>query len=255
MGMEQDTIEVRRATLRDGRMELELPTGQLLRVPVGQFAAEREFTRGHIIMGAVSSEMTTHVMLDLETLGTVPGCVGFSIGAVEFHPPTNQLGREFYCVIDVDSCLDKFLREEEATKQWWEDQSDAAKVALHHARSGEATPLPDAMTSLNEWLKTLNLGKNILLYGNGADFDNPILRVMYDAAGVKPYAGQWGGRCYRTLKNLQELFGPTFAFSAIERDGTYHNALDDAKSQALHLMANIARIKRYHALGNEGAIK
>lgn len=53
MGVEQDTIEVRRATLRGSRMELELPTGQKLHVPVGQASAEREFTRGHIIMGAI----------------------------------------------------------------------------------------------------------------------------------------------------------------------------------------------------------
>jgi exodeoxyribonuclease VIII len=187
-------------------------------------------------------------MADLETLGTVPGCVAFSIGAVEFFPAQRRLGREFYAVVDVDSCLDKFLREEEGTKAWWEKQSDEAKVALHQARSGEGVPLADALEKLNGFLRACGNYRNTRLYGNGADFDNPILRCMYDAAGVDfmgSKAGFFGGRCYRTVKNLDELLGPAFKFNKVERQGTYHNALDDAKSQAVHLMDNVARIRAY----------
>lgn len=190
-----------------------------------------------------------HVMVDLETLGTVPGCVGFSIGAVEFHPATGKLGREFYTLVCIDDSLEQLLREEKSTLDWWEDQrkkSPEAAAALDEARSGRAPKLAEAMHALNKFLLGLGGMRSIRLYGNGADFDNPILRVMWDASGVDMLgskAGFFGGRCYRTLKSLDELLGPDYAAPKLERVGTYHNALDDAKSQAMHLMAIVARIK------------
>lgn len=188
----------------------------------------------------------THIMLDKETLGTVPGCIGLSIGAVEFFPEQNKLGREFYCVINVTSSLEHYLREEKATRDWWDKQSAAARVVLTEAQDpATSLPLPDALTKFNSWQKSMSLSKSIRLYGNGADFDNPILRVMYDAANIKPYAYTYGGRCYRTLKNLDELLGPEFRARKLERAGTHHNALDDAKSQAQHLMDIIADVKRF----------
>lgn len=187
----------------------------------------------------------SHIMVDLETLGTVPGCIGMSIGAVEFMADKRKLGREFYCVVSHSSSLDHLLREEADTKEWWERQSAEAKVILDEIHEPYALPLPDAMEKLNGFLRACGTANSIRLYGNGADFDNPILRVMYDAAKVKPYAAAWGGRCYRTLKNLDELFGPEFRARKLERQGTYHNALDDAKSQAQHLMQIVADIKGF----------
>jgi len=185
----------------------------------------------------------SHIMCDLETLGTVPGCVGFSVGLVEFFPETGRLGGEFYTVINVDSSLERFLREDPDTVEWWSKQSAEANVTLTAARACQGADLPDAMHDMNHWFKSINTKSNILLYGNGADFDNPILRCMYDAALVPPFYAGYGGRCYRTLKNLDELFGDMFKFHKVERQGTHHNALDDAKSQAIHLMDNIRRIK------------
>lgn len=48
------------------------------------------------------------------------------------------------------------------------------------------------------------------------------------AAGLEQPWAFWNDRCYRTLKARSEL--------KIARTGTHHNALDDAKSQALHLI-------------------
>lgn len=193
-----------------------------------------------------------HVMVDLETLGTVPGCAGLSIGAVRFCPHRLELtGEEFYTVVSVPDQLDRFLREDEATKAWWARQSADARQVLDAANHPDAPLLPAAMTAFNDFLLSMGGMRSIRLYGNGADFDNPILRVMWDAAGVLPFgskAGFFGGRCYRTLKSLDELFGSTFAAPKLERQGTYHNALDDAKHQARHLLATIAAIRGGHKL-------
>jgi exodeoxyribonuclease VIII len=186
----------------------------------------------------------THVMVDLETLGTVPGCVILSIGAVEFFPETGELGREFYEVISTYDSLECFLSVDKDTEAWWLNQSRDAQRVLELARQPAATKLAVALARFNDYLSAIAPPSHIRLYGNGADFDNPILRVAYSCAKVQPYFKGYGGRCYRQLKNLDELFGPAMAFQKLERQGTHHNALDDAKSQATHLMANVARLKR-----------
>jgi len=67
------------------------------------------------------------------------------------------------------------------------------------------------------------------VWGNGADFDLPILAAAYKAAGGPPPWKPYNGRCYRTLKNL----APSIK---LERQGTHHQALDDAVCQAKHLI-------------------
>lgn len=192
-----------------------------------------------------------HIMVDLETRGTVPGCVGFSVGAVEFFPLEGRLGSEFYTVISIEDSLACFLREDPETVEWWDKRSPEARVALEQAMQPDAPKLRDALEDFNRWQAALGLKSKLRLWGNGADFDNPILRVMYDCAKVQPYAGGNGGRCYRTLKNLDELLGSELKFYKMQRQGEHHHALDDAKSQAIHLMENIARIRNEFFLGSK----
>lgn len=188
-----------------------------------------------------------HVMVDLETMGTIPGCAGLSIGAVVMNFDRDCLEEEFYTVVSLPDSLENFLREEEGTKAWWEGQSEEARQVIAHAKDPDAPKLVDAMSAFNNWLSSIGASvRKTRLYGNGADFDNPILRVMWDAANVKPFdssAGFFGGRCYRTLKTLDELFGPSFAAPKLEREGVYHNALADAKSQGRHLLAIVRKMR------------
>lgn len=193
--------------------------------------------------------MPKFVMVDLETLGTVPGCSILSIGAVEVDLVKMRLGAEFYVVVGRQSCEAAYLREEPGTLKWWTDKSPEAKVVLDHASDPDMhKPLKDALLHFNSYLLSVTNYRDMRLLGNGADFDNPILRVAYDAAGVefmnaKPGAGFFGGRCYRTLKGLDELFGPRFAAPKLARQGAHHHALDDAKSQGEHLLSIVRAIR------------
>lgn len=189
-----------------------------------------------------------HIMMDLETMGTVPGCAILSIGCVVMDFDTLSLGEQFYTHVSLaDSLENHFLEEDADTKKWWADKTPEARQVLFDANSADAPKLVAVMESLNEWL--LSIGATVRktrLYGNGADFDNPILRVAYHAAKVQPFGskqGFFGGRCYRTLKTLDELFGPTFVAPKMERVGEHHNALDDAKSQALHLIEIVRAVR------------
>lgn len=188
-----------------------------------------------------------HIMMDLETLGTVPGCAAFSIGCVVMDFEAGELKEQFYTLISIPDCLENFLEEDEETKEWWDRKPPEARAALIEAAEATAPRLAAALEDLNAWFASIGATvKTARLYGNGADFDNPILRVMQRVAKVLPFgskAGFFGGRCYRTLKSLHELFGPAFVAPKLVREGTFHNALDDAKSQGRHLIEIVRAVR------------
>lgn len=173
------------------------------------------------------------VMIDLETLGTVPGCVILSIGAVAFDEESlDEQG--FSLTVFRPSCEECFLAVSEDTLAWWERQSDEARAVLERSVDpAQSVPLATALGRLNAYLGRFGgrggaAGGGVRLWGNGSDFDNALLSVAYDAAKVPPAWSFWNNRCYRTLKNL----APDIK---IAREGTYHDAFDDACSQARHL--------------------
>jgi hypothetical protein len=164
-----------------------------------------------------------NVMIDLETLGRRAGCAIRSIGAVAFDPETGKLGKELYVVVDRQSQPN--LHTDPETLKWWEGQSVEARAVLTDT---SAISLGDALIKFNQYLSQFNFTK-VKIWGNGADFDNAIMASCYAAAGLEVPWSFWNNRCYRTLKGV--IGGPK-----IKREGTYHNALDDAKTQALHAL-------------------
>ena len=79
--------------------------------------------------------------------------------------------------------------------------------------------------------------KNVCLWGCGSTFDNTILENAYEKAGLtKPWRYS-GDMCYRTMRQM-------FQFVEKPADvGTKHNALDDARYQALHLLSIMNELK------------
>jgi hypothetical protein len=173
------------------------------------------------------------VMVDLETLGTRPGCVVLSIGAIAFDWWSGKLGREFHEIIKTSSCVDLGLTIEEDTLRWWEDQNPEAQQVIDLATYSLHT-LPDVLERFNKFLESHG-GKRVKLWGNGADFDNAVLIACYKAAGVEPAWKFYNNRCYRTLKNLRPSIKS-------KRIGVHHDALDDAKTQAVHAIQLLNKI-------------
>jgi hypothetical protein len=180
------------------------------------------------------------VMLDLETLDTRPGAVILSLGAV-FFDPMGGIGEEFHLIISRADSEALGLTVSADTLSWWEKQSVEARKTLLAASSDEGLPLAQVTCLFNDFLgkSTGGVGK-VRLWGNGSDFDNVLLIAAYEAAKVKPAWKYYNHRCFRTLKGL----APTIK---VDRQGTYHNALDDAKTQAEHA------IKIYQHLGLKDA--
>lgn len=180
-----------------------------------------------------------HFMLDLETLGTTPGCAILSIGAIGFDPFAATVDEVFsddgfYSVVSRNSCTDALLHIDAETAKWWARQSDEARKVVQDAANPSAPTLVEALDGLVGYVGSHCAPSKALVWGNGADFDNPILNVAARHAGINlPW--KWGNRCYRTVKNLAEFMQPDFVAPPLSRVGVYHNARDDAKSQALHM--------------------
>lgn len=158
------------------------------------------------------------VMVDIETLGNGSKAVITSIGAVLFNG--DGLGHTFYSRVCPQSCVDVGLELDVSTIIWWLKQSDAARAEFQ----GASRPLQEVLADF-----AIFLPQGVRVWGNGATFDNVIVGNAYKACGLHQPWGFWNDRCYRTIKNQ-------YPNVPIGRTGTHHHALEDAKSQALHLL-------------------
>lgn len=167
---------------------------------------------------------TTHVMIDLETLGTSHDAVILSIGAVKFDPNTIDLIAEdsFYCGVDPVSCQELGLKIEARTVLWWLDpeRAESRKALLDDS----LVDLPSVLDGFASWYGVDSLPT----WSNGANFDIPIMQHAFKAIGREApwrFYDEW---CYRTLKGLKQSM-------PMEQRGIGHHALDDATAQAFHV--------------------
>lgn len=178
----------------------------------------------------------TNVMVDLETWSTSPNAVITSLGAVKFNlNPDNSGGTiidEFYYRIDPQSCIDVGLEMSVDTILWWMKQPNDARAEFQKPTWN----VKDVLALFSSWLADDSI--NIDLWGNGSDFDNVLLANAYRICGRELPWRYFNNRCYRTLKNLY----PTVP--SMVNLGVKHNALDDAKSQANHLINILCHINK-----------
>lgn len=175
----------------------------------------------------------SHVMLDIETMGTDPYAPVIAIGACRFEmgegwddiAPEYSPDNVFYQAITLQSCMDVGLRPSASTTLWWMQREAAAQ---HVMFDPAAVALPAALDAFTDWLNS----RPDMLWGNSARFDCGLLEACYKACGKVVPWDHWNERCYRTIKNL-----PKAKEIKLIRIGTYHHALDDAISQANHLRA------------------
>lgn len=158
-------------------------------------------------------------MLDLETLGTSPGSLILAIGAVKFSQ--GEITDTFYQRVDPQSCISVGLKMNVSTVMWWLTQGDEARLEI--TKPGQL--LGEVLQDFSDWLND----PAAAIWGNGAAFDNVLLSVAYEKTGIPRPWKYSGDRCYRTIKSLHPEV-------LIQPMGTLHNALDDAKAQAVHLM-------------------
>jgi exodeoxyribonuclease VIII len=181
-----------------------------------------------------------NIMLDLETLSSAPDAAIVAIGACTFNLGEGAQIDRFYCVIDAEDAAKTGGTISASTFAWWTQQSEEARSIFHKSTAKLSTV--DALGKFSKWVN-LVAGPDALVWGNGSDFDNVVLRGAYERLAMKaPWSFRYN-RCYRTLKGMSVAEGIPF-----ERIGVAHDALDDALSQANHAKRILDRISKLEQL-------
>ncbi|EOJ2773767.1 TPA: 3'-5' exoribonuclease [Klebsiella pneumoniae] len=181
-----------------------------------------------------------HVMVDLETMGKKHNAPIVAIGAVVFDPATVSIGESFYKVVCLESSVNWGAVIDPSTVIWWLKQSSEARSAIVN---DDAIPLQDALLQFREFVSDNVAGgsKKAQVWGNGASFDNSILRSSYDCIAEDYPWEYWNDRDVRTMVELGQAisFDPK---TTIPFEGSRHNALADAIHQARYVSAIWQRI-------------
>ncbi|MBL4497659.1 exonuclease [Klebsiella pneumoniae] len=181
-----------------------------------------------------------HVMVDLETMGKKHNAPIVAIGAVVFDPATGSIGESFYKVVCLESSANWGAVIDPSTVIWWLKQSSEARSAIVN---DDAIPLLDALLQFREFVSDNVAGgsKKAQVWGNGASFDNSILRSSYDCIAEDYPWEYWNDRDVRTMVELGQAIGfdPK---TTIPFEGDRHNALADAIHQARYVSAIWQRI-------------
>ena len=158
-------------------------------------------------------------MLDIETLGTTPGCVILTLGAVKFNPYSQDMpGPGLYLRINADEQIAMGREVREDTLNWWATQADDVR---EEALSDEGRIDLDTMyRELNRFLVGVDA-----IWCQGPVFDIVILENLYRQMGNPPPWQFWQIRDSRTLF---QVHGDPREKNKVG----LHNALEDCVSQA-----------------------
>ncbi|MBB7002760.1 3'-5' exoribonuclease [Escherichia coli] len=183
---------------------------------------------GHHVITS-TSRVWNHLSVDLETMGTNPDAPINSIGCKFFDPATGEMGPEFSKAIDLETSGGIIDRK---TIKWWAKRSREAQSAIFT----DEIPLDDALLQLREFINENSGESFVQIWGNGANFDNVILRRSYERQGIPCPWRYYNDRDVRTIVELGNSIGFDVRM-AIPFEGVPHNALDDARHQAKQVSA------------------
>lgn len=173
------------------------------------------------------------ISIDIETLGTKPGSVILSIGAVAFDRNGSvEDTKPFYAAIDLEDSLRLGMTTDAATIKWWLTQD---QLPRQQAFSG-TEELKNVLADLRTFIK---LRTPEFIWAKPPSFDISLLESAFEIVGLElPWTFRQPRDC-RTLFYLTDTHQPEY--------GTAHNALDDAISQAHGVIAAFKRMNELKA--------
>ena len=180
--------------------------------------------------------MTTHIVLDLETLSIERNAIVLSVGMVIIK----HLGIVDKFRINIDAVEQEELYgrvSDEQTKAWWRSMMNTPEGRdAWNAAVSRPTAVKPALKAINEVFADVGAFK---LWGNANTFDNEILRSLFEVAGFPAWNFR-NDRDFRTLKDLYKEKVPEPEFQGIR-----HVAVDDALHEANWLIQILKYIEAH----------
>lgn len=175
--------------------------------------------------------MSSHLMIDIETMGVTPDAPICSIGACIFDlHEVGKITSEFETTISLESNELSGRHVQSGTLIWWLKQSKEAQAAL---LSGAQAQLRQALKQFRMWAQDVKPSVQ-RVWANDPDFDVVILRHAFDACGEM---WPWHFSINRSVRTISELAFPhkedlDALKGELRKDITHHRAVDDAVMQA-----------------------
>jgi len=165
-----------------------------------------------------------YLMLDLETLGKGNNALVTTISAVQFDLSTGKIGAEIELGLDWEEEIEKGAEIDISTFRWWLNQNKEAQERMINTPTfAVKTALIQFANFIVKNFKDLN---NVRLYGNGATFDNVIIRNLYQRHGIEFILPYWCDKDVRTLVDITGINPRDYEF-----EGVKHRGVDDCKHQ------------------------
>jgi hypothetical protein len=163
------------------------------------------------------------VMVDIETLGTEPGCVVLTVGActMQQNPEDRSV---FTAALDWETQVRDSRGVNPGTLKWWMDQSPEART---EAFEGDRVSVQDFADDFARWWWSVGAER---IWSHGASFDVPILESL----APMPWKF-WNVRDTRTLYS--------FAGVTPKRGNDHHHALADAMAQTDAVWSALTMLK------------
>lgn len=178
---------------------------------------------GKLLSGSMPDR---HLMIDIETYDTEVTSVILSIAAVVFNPRGFLLNEEFHVTVNADSQPARTTSR--STIEWWDQQDKAARDATF---GGRQLQLGMALTCFTQWVNKLR-PTCTRVWAKSPDFDCSIMNHACKQQNIIWPFKFWEARCCRTI---MELAYPEGDFPAVDVEGPLHDALVDAKKQAVEV--------------------
>lgn len=166
------------------------------------------------------------LMLDVECMGMGADGALVSIGAVFFDEHQGQLGAEFHRAINLATAVQRGGTLDPSTIMWWLGQDDAARNSVRF--NGEH--IDYALKEFHDFVLKHRTDRMVRVWGCSPTFDCEKVRSALGRSEVDVPWLYFNERCYRTIRERNR------SVAQAEREGL-HNALEDAKYQANHLIA------------------
>lgn len=164
--------------------------------------------------------MYDHLMIDLETLGVVPGCAITQIGLAAFNAEGDIASKLIR--VDIESCFGYGLFIQASTFRWWLGQNEEARAMM---AEDCGLRLYDALVELCGFYDG-HADDDTRVWSHGASFDEPILQVAARSVGGVKFPWHHG-----QIRDTRTLFDHA-PDSERPKPEVAHSAQADAIAQA-----------------------
>lgn len=201
-------------------------------------------------MGPTDTPLVRDIVLDLETLSTKTNAVVLAIGMVEINRHTGEVVNELYLELDPREQQRFGFHLDADTVGWWMGQSEEARKLFDSCFNGRT--LAAALMDVSAFVLGPEAedgdeavpNPHVNVWGNGASFDNVILRTAYEVCGLRVPWAHWRDRDLRTLKDMYEATGGV-PFVKTQPELAHH-ALSDARAQAQDVLRIYEALRGTH---------